>query len=108
MRLESSIKRIQIRGYKDDEEDPPRLYFDVELEGDMGLISSLNGKEFYKNVDAIWDLLSLEYGVSQIFGTVLPNHAKIIKRLLRGRFNVKFLRKVRLAGRNMILVRVMK
>ena len=108
MRFESSIKRLQIRGYKDDEDDPPRLYFDVELEGDMGLISSLNGSDFYKNIDAIWELLSLEYGVTQLYGTVLLSHATAIKRLLRSRYSVKFIRKVKLAGRSMILVRVMK
>ena len=98
------MKRIQIRGYTNDP-DNYALVFDVELEGDMALIQGLGGKDFYKNIDLIWDILSIEYGITQLYGTVMPEHAKVIKRTLDKRYSIRVIRRVKNAKRRMILLR---
>lgn len=104
MKIESSVKDIQIRGYRDPDSDEYDLTINIQIEGDMGLITSLKGEGFYQNFDEIISILTLEYGVTHIFGTMTQRHTKICLRLLGKRYKCKVLRKLENAGRNMFLV----
>lgn len=105
MKFESTIKEIDIRGYESDP-DEYDVIARVQIEADMGLITSLHGRGFYDNFDLVFELLSVEYGIQKIYGTVMARHAKLALRLLSKKYHCKLIRTVEHVGRKMYLIYV--
>jgi hypothetical protein len=78
MRIESSTKLIQVRLY-DEHADNYCLSFFIFKDGERGIISGLNGDDFYKNIVTVFKHLRDDYGINIIHGSVTKTHARLIR-----------------------------
>lgn len=85
--IEISPKLLHVRIYGD-HADNYEVSFFIFKDGERGVISGLNGNDFYKHIKQVFVTLET-YGITTIHGSVTKAHARLIRMFSPG-FDVTF------------------
>lgn len=103
--IEISPKQFQVRIYGR-HPDNYDASFQLYVDGDKGFVHSLTGSGFYRLMPEFVRKVFETCGVRTVEAYVLEPHARLMKRMFRGKVNMELLSMGTVAGRKMIWVRL--